>query len=419
MARIFTRYIVFLLVFGGNCAAWSEGIGNLNLYLTPNVPRPHYLESIQDPTFGNSMIRVTDAGQRIINPGGDPTLKDLKWGYETGHGYSSRAAWNADESLLVIEKGVDGDVFLDGENYEPMFQRTIPGSARWDPINPNVMLFVDKKKQCVGAYRVISSNVLWRRCLIGYESIEWSDPGKGKPSMDGMVVPVRALRSSDRHWVALLFDVAKKTFSDEIDMTAFVEEGDDPDFVLSPLADVIIVVGCLRGHSGRCNGQVAIDVATRKVLWRVFDYHAPGHADEFVDQLGEQWRVGVAKEGKFKGQIIKRNFRTGQVISLIPFWGSHTSTRNIHDPSRMVIVSYQDVKGPLRNEIVGVCPDGSCLQRYAHTHRVDDGRYLAETQASVSPRGDKIIFRSNWGNKNGPIDSYVIDLREPMIRNMH
>jgi hypothetical protein len=156
---------------------------------------------------------------------------------------------------------------------------------------------------------------------------------------------------------------------------------------------------------------VGIDVATKSELWRTNNYHDPGHADEALDADGEQWRIGVSKEGTFKGHIIKRNFRTGEVVSLIPYWGSHTSTRGIAAARDMAIVSYHDPsRAPLQLEIVGVCLDGSCLERYAHTHRYDDRRYLAENHASVSTFGDKIVFRSNWDAKGGPIDAYVIEI---------
>lgn len=406
----------FMISLGGGYATCAEALRDLKSHPTPNIPRPPYLEAIRDPTFGSVVIRVTDAGQNIINPTGDPTLEGLNWGNEAGHGYSSQASWNADESLLMIEKGVVGEAFLDGKSYVPLFQRVVPGRARWHPIIPDRMLYIDKENKCIGGYDVRVDEITWRRCLDGYESIEWSDPGKGKPSMDGLIVPIRAQRSSDGHWVAMLYYIGNQSLSDQIDMTAYVEEGDAPDFVMSPLGDVIIVVGCIKGHSGRCHSQVAIDVATQSELWRNLEYHAPGHADEFIDQTGEQWRVGVAKEGDFKGQIIKRHFRTGEVVPLIPYWGAHTSTRNIHDPSQMIVASYHNPRGPLQNEIVGVCPDGSCLDRYAHTYRFDDSRYLGESQASISPLGDRIVFRSSWGREDGAIDAYVIEIGNPMTR---
>jgi hypothetical protein len=389
-----------------------------NVYEVPNIPRPGYLIPITDPVFGTTVIRVTEAGQPIYNPTSHPSLVGESWDFETGHGYSSRVSWNADQSLLMLEKGVHGEVFLDGQTLEPLFRRSVPGSGRWHPSDPNVMYFVESsvsknlKKppvHCVGAYEPRNDTVIWQRCFNEYDEISWSDPGKGKPSIYGDIIPILALRGSDKHWVAFLYDVDTDSVSDEIDMTSLVADGDSPDFTMSPLGDTIIINGCIIDDAGvhRCKAQVAIDVATKTELWRVLTYHDPGHADEIIDEAGEQWRVGRSKGGI--GGTIKRNFRTGEAVSLVPYGASHTSTRAIFGRS-LAILSFHTSSGPFQNEILGVCVDGSCLERYAHTHRFDDGRYLAESQGSVSPLGDKIVFRSNWDEDMGPIDAYVIDL---------
>ena len=417
---LLTWYQKHLLIFAlclliGGTASWTFGsdfVIDTDPHPTPDIPRPGYLESIIDPVFGQTVIRITDAGQPIYNPTGDPSLEGMTWGSETGHGYSSRVAWNADQSLLMMEKGVSGAVFLDGTTYEPLFRRSMPGHVRWHPTDPEMLFYVDRNNHCLGAYEPRTDTPRWERCYSGYDSFEWSDPGKGKPSIDGNIIPIRAQRSSDKHWVAFLYYIDSGTVSDEIDMSQFVEVGDSPDFVMSPLGDTIIIVGCIPGHLGRCQAQMAVDVATEQELWWNLNYHDPGHADEAIDANGEQWRIGVSKEGTFKGHVIKRNFRTGEAVSLIPYWGSHTSTRGILAARNMAIVTYHTSSSdsPLKNEIVGVCLDGSCLERYAHTHRYDDMRYLGESHASISPFGDRIVFRSNWDQDQGPIDAYVIEL---------
>jgi PKD repeat protein len=412
-------YLLELTVDDGEFAVSDQvaitvisGLIDIDPHPTPDVPRPGYRESIIDPVFKTYVTRITDAGQPIANPGGDPSLEGMVWGSEAGHGYSSRVAWNANQSLLMMEKGVSGSVFLDGTTYEPLFRRNPPGDVRWHPIDPEVQLYVNRDYHCLGAYEPRTDTGLWERCYGGYDSFGWSDPGKGKPSIDGNIIPVRAQRSSDKHWVAFLYYVDSDTRSGEIDMSQFAEPGDAPDFVMSPKGDTIIVVGCIEGHSGRCKAQVGIDVATEQELWRTNTYHDPGHADEAVDANGEQWRIGGSKEGTFDGHIIMRNFRTGEEVSLISYAGSHTSTRGILAARNMAIVTYHESSSdpPFKNEIVGVCLDGSCLERYAHTHRYDDLRYLGENHASISPWGDRIVFRSNWDQDQGPIDAYVIEL---------
>ncbi len=403
-----------LAVTGALMAVASAGLAQaagIEPRETPDIPRPAYLQRMIDPVFGTTVLRITDAGNPIANPTGDPSLDGRSWERETGHAYSSRSAWNADQSLMILEKGVSGSVYLDGATYAPLFRRDWPGDLRWHPTDPETVLFVNNEHKCLGAYRPRSDSFAWRRCLAGYDSLEWGDPGKGKPSLDGTIMPLRAQRSGDKHWVAFLYHIDSETVTPEIDMSRYTEAGDSPDFVMSPKGDTIVVVGCLKGHTGRCEAQMGVDVATGKELWRTNNYHDPGHADEAVDANGEQWRIGVSKEGPFKGQIIKRNFRTGEAVSLIPYWGSHTSTRDIHAARNIAVVTFDDPSGsPLQGEIDGVCIDGSCFERYAHTHRSGGKRYLAENHGSISPLGNRIVFRSDWGDPNGPIDSYVIEL---------
>jgi hypothetical protein len=244
-----------------------------------------------DTVFGSTIIRVTDAGNPILNSANDSSLKSESWGYKAGHGYSSRAAWNADQSLLLMEKGTNGMIFLDGANYRPLFRRSRPGDVRWHPVNPEVMIYINRDDHCLGAYEPRTDTNRWERCFGGYTTFEWSDPGKGKPSIDGNIIPVRAQRGSGNHWVAFLYYIDSDTRSDEIDISQFAEPGDDPDFVMSPKGDTIIVVGCLEGHTGRCNAQMGVDVATKKELWRTNNYHDPGHADEAVDPRRELSRA--------------------------------------------------------------------------------------------------------------------------------
>ena len=403
----------FLIAHSINAVAFADFISDTDPHPTPDIPRPGYLEPMTDPVFGSTVIRITDAGQPIWNPTGDPSLVGRNWGDETGHGYSSRVSWNADQTLLAMDKGVSGFVLLDGETYEPLFQRSIRG-GRWHPTNPDTMLYVNNRNECIGEYDVWEANKVWELCLGGFTKLDWGSGGKGKPSVDGNIIPLRGQRSDDGHWVAMLYYIDTDTLSEEFDMLPYVDEGTRPDFIISPLGDTIIVTGCIIGHTGRCKAQMAFDWDTKQELWRELRYHNPGHADEMIDDDGEQWRVGRSKEGT--GGIIARNFRTGEERPLVEYAASHTSTRNIHGAAVAVLSYHTPSSGPFQREIVGVCIDGSCLERYAHTHRADDGRYLTESQASVSPFGDRIVFRSNWDEKGGLINAYVID--PPMGRSL-
>ena len=62
-------------------------------------PRPEYLVKTPQPNLiDESLVRITDPGAAVAG-------LDLSWGSVARHRYSSSQVWNADESLLAVEKG--------------------------------------------------------------------------------------------------------------------------------------------------------------------------------------------------------------------------------------------------------------------------------------------------------------------------
>ena len=64
----------------------------------PSIPRPAYLQPFTDPVFQTTVVRVTDPGNEIPHVGGT-------WGPVARHHYSSDQAWNADQTLLMLDRG--------------------------------------------------------------------------------------------------------------------------------------------------------------------------------------------------------------------------------------------------------------------------------------------------------------------------
>ena len=71
----------------------------------PDIPNPDYLKPITDPTFGAKITRVTDPNRPV------PGLH-LTWGNVARHHYSIDPVWNADQSLLILDRGTKPRVFL-------------------------------------------------------------------------------------------------------------------------------------------------------------------------------------------------------------------------------------------------------------------------------------------------------------------
>ena len=75
-------------------------ITDTNVYWpVQEVSKPGYLQSITDPTFGTKVTRITgDVGVAIPNINGEV------WRNVARHGYSTRQPWNADESVIYLDR---------------------------------------------------------------------------------------------------------------------------------------------------------------------------------------------------------------------------------------------------------------------------------------------------------------------------
>ncbi len=102
---------------------------------TPAMDKPGYLSAATDPAFGTRFTRITDPGRELFRG------VSCDRAYCT-HRYSSSQAWNADQSLLLIDNGCSGYCFLDGHTYKPAFFRAGSDECEWHPTDPALMICV-------------------------------------------------------------------------------------------------------------------------------------------------------------------------------------------------------------------------------------------------------------------------------------
>jgi len=91
------------------------------------------------------------------------------------------------------------------------------------------------------------------------------------------------------------------------------------------------------------------------------------------------------------------------------------SARNLQDRD-WVFATFTPEDGrsgfaPYKGEVSAVSMDGNqSVRRLAETHAAPNG-YLTEPHGCPSPDGRRVIFASNWGDKNGPIAAYVAEFQ--------
>jgi hypothetical protein len=370
----------------------------------PAVSRPAYLASYRDPIFGTEVTRITgDPG----SPLADSAMKT--WGSIARHAYSKIAAWNADESLLVIanEKSPSGNeaVFLDGQTYRSLFTRPIRGEKRWHPTRPEWMICTEGNDLVWWNPREDRRDVLAQ--FPGYTRLSIG-PGEGNLSWDGRWIVVTATAPSGRR-VAFVFDCERRQKYPDLDV-----DGIRLDWAsISPLGNYIVVDADAFTEL-EDNAQV-YDREGRKVgaLWA--EYGRPSHYDLTVDENGDEVAVGVSKSRPDNGRVIKRRLRDGEITVLTAAgYASHTSTRNIRRPGWAYVTYHTRAESwpPYHDEVVAVKLDGSLqVERFAHLHTLIKD-YLTEPHGVPSPDGRRVLWASNWENPAArPVGAYVADAR--------
>ena len=361
----------------------------------PVIPKPEYLKSYIDPTFGTKIIRITNPENPIPKIG-------RTWKKIARHHYSLDQAWSADQSLLVLDRAVvkGGKLFLDGKTYEPLFLRKSPGpDDRWHPTKPDLRIFVNHNQ--IGTWNVRTEEVYIIDTVDRYKDFKFG-PSKGNPSRDGNRIGILAKDPKGRQ-VAFAYDLEKKykypdIFLDALKVKYWV--------TISPLGNYILV------HEKGINRSRIYDLQGKQVGPYWSEFGRPSHFDLTIDDNGDVVAVGVSKSRPDKGRVIKRRLRDGVVTRLTEKgYAVHTCARNIHQPG-WVYVSYQIARkgSPYNCEVVAVKLDGSLeVRRLFHSHYAKNG-YLTETHPSVSPDGTKVIWASNWDDREGSVASYVAEI---------
>lgn len=392
------------VVTAANALHAQATLETARLLATPRLTLPAYRERATDPTFGTSFIRVTEPGRALV-PGMrcDPAY--------CRHRYSSTQAWNADQSLLVIDKGCDDFCFLNGRTFEPLFSRRVSRyhDCKWHPQDPDAMICVHRGGIDVWTPRTNSWTTVFEPT--GYSSLEFG-PFKGNPSKDGGLVVVRA-RNARSELVAFAYDIGAKRKHSDIRLAEL--DGANQYAAISPSGRYIYVAQLT--PDGREPAYVF--TVDGKLIQHWPEHHRPGHGDMAIDADGSDVYVGISKAAPDEYHVIKRRLEDGKVTVLVPYGdASHVSARNIQSPG-WVFVTYQGsfahtsamrYPAPFYSEVVALRIDGSGeIRRIAHTHSVDHD-YISEIHASPSPDGSQVIWSSNWGRAGGSVSDYVTQL---------
>jgi hypothetical protein len=390
--------VALLLVATCGTSLAYETISAARTVSVPSMPPPGYLVSIAEPSFGESIIRITDPKAPAAHK--PPCKEDY-----CRHRYSSAQSWNADQTLLVISRGCAGLCFLNGRTYQYLYSRRTRDACEWHPIDPARMI-------CVGG-RAISNWLVGsnQKSIIfdaeGYGALKFG-PGKGNLSFDGRLLAVRA-RRNDGELVAFAYDIIAKRKYPDIALGRL--KGENSYCSISPSGRHVF---CFQRMGDKTNTAYVFTRDGNQIqFWP--EHHRPGHGDMTIDSDGSDIYVGISKADPDKYHVIKRRLKDGLVTVLTSRGAAqHASARNIRRPG-WVFLTYagsrskvnRPGRAPFYQEVVALRIDGSGrVKRIAHTRSAKAG-YNSEAHASPSPDGSKVIWASNWGDPEAPISAYV------------
>jgi hypothetical protein len=356
---------------------------------------PQYLVPFTDSKFGTKVVRVTNPNNPVPGLG-------LTWTGVAIHHYSIDQAWNADQSLLILDRGTSPRVFLDGTTYKPVMAWKNPGSIRWHRTNPDLMVFVGRKG--VGYWNVRNNTLEILNALSGYTNATIGE--KGNLSDDGTMLAIRATRSDGKQ-VAFAYNLSTGHKYPDIDVSAWY----DPNWTTVSPKGTYVVCYPQKTSSTRDNQRVVFTL-DGNVMQNWPENERPGHCDFMVDSNGYEVAIGRSKVDSYR--MITRRLVDGKITFLSdPCQASHTSARCLKNPA-WVFGSF--TSNPLKsgqlpcvNEIAAVSTDGTQKIRHLAQHNSVPNGYFTEPHGSPSPDGKRAIFASNWGVANGPVASYVAE----------
>jgi hypothetical protein len=382
-----------------------DELATAGIVVTPPMSRPGYLQTVTDPLFGTSFVRITDPGRAF------PADVVCKPAY-CRHRYSSTQAWNADQTLFAVNDGCQGICFLDGRTYEPAFHRSMDDDCKWHPADPAIMICMSRRRIYTWAPRSNVSTTIY--APTDYSNLQFG-PYKGNPSRDGNRLVVRATNRAGT-LVAFAYDLSARKKYPDINLSDL--PGTSAYCGISPSARYIY---CFHKTDDETEVTYIFTVDGVQIQhWT--EHHRPGHGDMTIDEDDSDVYVGISKADPDKWHVIKRRLEDGKVTDLAPAgYGTHVSARNINRPG-WVFVSYEGSHSkvaespsyaPFYQEVVGLRIDGSGeIRRVAQTRNAKSD-YYSETHASPSPDASQVVWASNWGEPGGPVADYVSQLSWP------
>jgi hypothetical protein len=364
---------------------------------TPSVRRPGYLQRIKDPTYRTRVVRISDeSGVR--------------------QRYSSKAAWNSDGSLLLLDykggsrevrrgrtfkllrRDVDSGSYFTWSNRRP---RVGYSGGPWDA--PEIWRY---RITPSGGFSVVARSNM--RAIAGWSEMSFGG-GQGSPSNKDLMAVM--FKRPNRAWGVAVVDL-KATPVRVVSERVFGQSGQS----LLSLVDNVGMshtgrwVSIAFGPDGRGQTQGvwlyrrSLSNASRMQILRQEEHwdwaRTRKGTDVFVYRAGSNDVARPGVHGYYVAQRKEKLLVPGMAGNL------HVSGRNIRRPGWVYISPSSNGRSAGYGTVFAVnLQNPRRIQYFAHHHHSRDLGYQSEVHASASPNGRYVVFASEWGGSD--VHAYV------------
>lgn len=372
-------------------------------------PVPARSQLVADPQFDTEIMKVAESSQIPDDPD-DPGVTE-----RVRHYYSKANHLNADESMAIFFTNSGGTWIYETANWTPVQSLSLVSGdpeIHWHPTDPDVFYVVDFvlndsfDNRAIYRYQVSSNTKTLIRDFAQYENA--SGQHEGNMDISGRdYAMIGDLPNGDRE--LFVYDV----IDDSIVGPVPISVSETGDWVsVSPSGTFVVAMG---------NNYITVfDAANLNRLYSLPD-GTYGHADICYMSDGREAIVFDGADYPMDPSHRTINaaiLESGELIRVGTIsWTQtpHISCRNTDLPGWALVSSYDRNDGEptyntLLDEIYWLKLDGTeAVRRIAH-HQSDGFRnYFGEAHAVPNRDGSKIIFSSNWYERDQEL-AYVIDL---------
>lgn len=363
---------------------------------------PGYLEPTEYPPTGTILTRITDAAAFGVD------ARVMK------HDYARRAVWNADGSRMLLVRPYPARI-LDTADLRRVEVHQTPADPLWSNTDPDAIYGLVGGRSLV-RYSVSTRTSVTLHTFEGYRDL----------SIGGS----ESVQSDDDRYFVLVGDrdggidvIVYDRVADGVSRIAF--EGlsgadEDIDWAgISPGGGHVVVK--LDTKTGPLDpGFLVYDRATL-ALRRTLLVGSDSHADIGIDQAGHEVLVSTTAESP---AIVSARLSDGTVREELSAqtvaFNTHVSCRNRLRPGWCYVSTYPESSGReahLYRSVFSVKLDGSGqVERFAPAFFADgpaDITYERQAWAVPNPRGDQVVFSSDWGDASDDavVQTYLVRAR--------